>query len=91
MAVRRAMNTSPQFPFCPESGGEPLRDLGFVSDCSDCVLMGDLGWVGMVNRTPEGPAPEGRWEQKSKTTRQVSVGTGRARDGGGLREHSEAG
>lgn len=51
------MNTSPQFPFCPESGGEPLRDLGFVSDCSDCVLMGDLGWVGMVNRTPEGPAP----------------------------------
>ena len=46
MAVRRAMSTSLQFAFCPESGGEPLRDLGFVSDWSDCALMCDLGWVG---------------------------------------------
>ena len=100
MAVRRAMSTSPQFAFCPESSGEPLRNLGFVSDWLDCALMGDLGWVGVrlqwvgvVNRTPEGSAPrKGRGnKRKSKTTRQGAAGTGRPRDGGGLRERSAAG
>ena len=47
----------------------------------------------MVNRTLEGPAPRKASgdKRKSKTTRQVAAGTGRARGGGELREHSEAG
>lgn len=42
------MSTSPEFAFYPESGGEPLRDLGFVSDWSDCALMGDQAVVARV-------------------------------------------
>lgn len=30
-----ALSTSPEFEFYPESSGEPLRALGFVSDWSD--------------------------------------------------------
>lgn len=70
MAVRRDMNTSPQFPFCPESGGEPLRDLGFVSDCSDCVLMGDLvesGWLTEHQKAQHRGRAVGTKEQDRKT------------------------
>lgn len=84
------MNTSPQFPFALKAVGSHSGILEFVMT-AQIVLMGDLGWVGMVNRTPEGLFRGRAVGTKEQTTRQVSVGTGRARDGGGLREHSEAG
>lgn len=86
------MSTSPQFAFCPESGGEPLRDLGFVSDCQivpSCVTWGGLvqgctesGWLTEHRKAQHQGKPVGTKERARAQDR-----CPRGREGPGVEEN----